>query len=211
LEDAIGKYLTRYEYHPIPISLSEDELAEYSLLSRKISILITQQKEDDRETQETLKTLLIKRTRIIAAAEQKLPELLAMLIEHIKTAKRNEEEVRDILVYCAPGTHKDVLKSVADLGLRCHEFVHTVSLSDREKILAQFAKGMIQVLVAIKCLDEGVDVPSTRVAYFLASTTNPRNLFNVEDESCAVFRERQKRKSTILLYSRILPRILIET
>src|SRR5699024_8667698 len=28
--------------------------------------------------------------------------------------------------------------------------------------------------VAIKCLDEGVDVPSTRVAYFLASTSNPR-------------------------------------
>src|SRR5690606_8259292 len=26
----------------------------------------------------------------------------------------------------------------------------------------------------IKCLDEGVDVPSTRCAYFLASTSNPR-------------------------------------
>ena len=30
------------------------------------------------------------------------------------------------------------------------------------------------MLVAIKCLDEGVDVPSTKTAYFLASTSNPR-------------------------------------
>jgi len=47
-------------------------------------------------------------------------------------------------------------------------------LSDREKLLEQFASGDIQVLVAIKCLDEGVDVPSTRTAFILASSTNPR-------------------------------------
>ncbi|MEM5687276.1 helicase-related protein [Bacillus cereus] len=41
-------------------------------------------------------------------------------------------------------------------------------------MLEAFADGTIQVLVAIKCLDEGVDVPSTRSAYFLASTSNPR-------------------------------------
>lgn len=28
--------------------------------------------------------------------------------------------------------------------------------------------------MAIKCLDEGVDVPSTRIAFVLASSTNPR-------------------------------------
>ena len=28
--------------------------------------------------------------------------------------------------------------------------------------------------MAIRCLDEGVDVPSTQVAYILASTSNPR-------------------------------------
>jgi superfamily II DNA or RNA helicase len=44
----------------------------------------------------------------------------------------------------------------------------------RETILCQFAKGDIQALIAIHCLDEGVDIPSTQTAYFLASTTNPR-------------------------------------
>jgi superfamily II DNA or RNA helicase len=32
----------------------------------------------------------------------------------------------------------------------------------------------LQALAAMKCLDEGVDVPSTRTAYFLASSSNPR-------------------------------------
>ena len=60
------------------------------------------------------------------------------------------------------------------LGLRSREFVYDVSLKDRRKILQQFAVGDIQVLVAIRCLDEGVDVPATRMAFFLASTSNPR-------------------------------------
>src|SRR5699024_1050919 len=46
--------------------------------------------------------------------------------------------------------------------------------SDREKLLKMFELGQIQVLVAIKCLDEGVDVPATKTAYFLSSTSNPR-------------------------------------
>ncbi|MCP4109899.1 MAG: hypothetical protein GY749_30995 [Desulfobacteraceae bacterium] len=47
-------------------------------------------------------------------------------------------------------------------------------MSERTKVLDQFEKGIIQALIAIKCLDEGVDVPSTQIAFFLASTTNPR-------------------------------------
>ena len=41
-------------------------------------------------------------------------------------------------------------------------------------MLTMFEQEQIQVLVAIKCLDEGVDVPATKTAYFLASTSNPR-------------------------------------
>ena len=47
-------------------------------------------------------------------------------------------------------------------------------MKERGKVLKYFSIGEIQILVAIKCLDEGVDVPSTREAYFLASTSNPR-------------------------------------
>ena len=48
------------------------------------------------------------------------------------------------------------------------------SNKQRQVVLEAFDQGAIQILVAINCLDEGVDVPATRTAYFLSSTSNPR-------------------------------------
>ncbi|MEG1313655.1 MAG: helicase-related protein [Bacilli bacterium] len=47
-------------------------------------------------------------------------------------------------------------------------------LSEREQIIKQFKEGKIQVLVAMKCLDEGIDIPSADIALLMSSTTNPR-------------------------------------
>jgi len=58
--------------------------------------------------------------------------------------------------------------------LRTHEFVHDVDLQTRAKVLKSFSQGDIDCLVAIRCLDQGVDIPATKRAYILASSTNPR-------------------------------------
>ena len=50
----------------------------------------------------------------------------------------------------------------------------TSESSDREKMLADFASGELDVLTSMKCLDEGVDVPRSELAIFCASTGNPR-------------------------------------
>lgn len=173
IDQAIGKYLTPYTYNPIPVHLTADELMEFEELSQKISLL-NKKIEKSADVREMLKRLLMKRARIIAGAEQKLPLLIGMLKNKIRGSRQNDEKIRGILIYCAPGLHKNVLIAVSNLGLKCHEFVHTVSNTDRAKILKQFTNGEIQLLVAVKCLDEGVDVPSTKTAFFLASTTNPK-------------------------------------
>lgn len=49
-----------------------------------------------------------------------------------------------------------------------------MSAKKRKKILKNFADGEIQVLIAIKCLDEGIDIPAARTVFFLSSTSNPR-------------------------------------
>ena len=174
LEQAIGKYLTPYEYKPELVTLGAIEMDLYEDVTSQISKFLSFSDEEDKENKEVLKKLFLKRAMIMAKAEEKLERLLRLLKEIIQKSQEKHEEVSHILVYCAPGTHKNVLCAIANLGLRCHEFVHTVSLNDRQKILDQFAKGQIQVIVAIKCLDEGVDVPSTKTAFFLASTSNPR-------------------------------------
>lgn len=173
LEDAIGKYLTPYRYYPQLVSLSDDETEQYEELTARITVL-AQASEQDTDAREILKKLLLQRARIISSAEEKLPTMLMLLKSLMHENQRDGHKTRDILIYCAPGTHKAVLQSVSALGLLCHEFVADVSLPDRERLLQQFAVGDIQVLVAIKCLDEGVDVPSTRTAFILASSTNPR-------------------------------------
>jgi len=173
IDQAIGQFLTPYEYFPQLVSLTDEEAELYRELTQKI-VAIAASAEHDHEIHERLKKLLLQRSRIISSAQQKLPALLQLLRGMQEDSRQRGNEPTGILIYCAPGRHREVLQAVAALGLRCHEFVHDVSLPEREKLLSQFDIGEIQVLVAIKCLDEGVDVPSTKSAFILASSTNPR-------------------------------------
>lgn len=173
LEQAIGNFLTPYEYYPQLVSLTDNEVDQYEELTHRILAIASAGKIDE-DAKERLQALLLERSRILYAAQAKLPALLNLLHKIIDEHVEANEEPRGILIYCAPGHHKEVLQLVSGTGLRCHEFVHGVSLPEREKLLQQFAGEDIQVLVAIRCLDEGVDVPSTRMAFIMASSTNPR-------------------------------------
>lgn len=173
LDQAIGEFLTPYEYYPQLVNLTSEETEHYEEITQKI-VAISSAAKHNPELGERLSKLLLQRARIISSAQQKLPSLLRLLRGMLDESHQSGDELNGILIYCAPGGHKEVLKAVAAQGLRCREFVHDVSLTDREKLLCQFEAGDIQVLVAIKCLDEGVDVPSTKTAFILASSTNPR-------------------------------------
>lgn len=174
LERAIGTFLTPYRYFPILASLSADEREDYEELSERIAKLACRDSEHDVDSKERLKKLLLLRTQIVSRAQNKLPLLLKVLQRRIGECGEAGVELRDVLIYCAPGKHREILGAVSALGLRCHEFVHTVSMNKREAVLRQFQEGDVQALIAIHCLDEGVDIPSTQTAYFLASTSNPK-------------------------------------
>lgn len=171
LDKAITEgFLVPYDYHPELVRLTEDEYESYRELSAQI-VRMAAAAEDDRQVREVLKRILLKRAAIVWGAEQKLPTLLRLIDEE---RAKDADGLKHTLVYCAPGEHGAVLRALAERGLRCHEFVHTVSVRQRREVLARFAAGDIEVLVAVRCLDEGVDVPATKRAYFLSSTSNPR-------------------------------------
>lgn len=156
--------LTEYVYHPVIADLTDEELEKYENLTRRLIYLYGDEKANKDEISEVNR----KRSLIISRAEQKKDILFSMF------AAKKREEVSHTLVYCGPGEVDLITKNLADLGYRVHRFDSAVPLKERMKILEAFDQGYIQILVAIKCLDEGVDVPSTREAYFLASTSNPR-------------------------------------
>jgi superfamily II DNA or RNA helicase len=60
------------------------------------------------------------------------------------------------------------------LNMDVRRFTSEEPIDDRRHIKDDFAQGRLQALIAIKCLDEGVNIPSIRTAFILASTTNPK-------------------------------------
>lgn len=187
LKDAIDNdMLTPYYYHPITISLTTSELAQYMELTEKIRKNVHKDKAGKIRLSEYAKMLLIKRARIVAGAAEKLTKLHETIGEY--------KEDSQILVYCGATTLHDVdyredappieearqIDIVLDmlgneLGMRVSKFTSEEDADERERLKANFAEGsQLQALVAIRCLDEGVNIPSIRTAFILASSTNPK-------------------------------------
>ena len=178
--------LTPYYYHPVSVSLNEEELGEYLELTSKIRKNIHADKNGKVKVSEYAKMLLIKRARIVAGAAGKIETLMQLIKDY-----RDDNQ---ILVYCGATTMHDVdyqegkppidearqIDIVAkmlgnDLGMRVTKFTSEESAEERERIKADFAEGThLQALVAIRCLDEGVNIPSIRTAFIMASSTNPK-------------------------------------
>jgi superfamily II DNA or RNA helicase len=172
LKDAIGKYLSRYFYYPHLVYLTEDENEEYLELSEKIAKIYAVSG-DRADSNDALKLLLLKRSRIINKAENKLPTLMRLVKE--------ERQSLFNLFYCGDSI-EDGARQVDrviymlghEIGMNVHPFTSQESKKERAELLSRFSRGDLQGLVAIRCLDEGVDVPATKTAYILASSTNPR-------------------------------------
>ena len=165
LAEAIEReILTPYYYYPVLVELTLEEMATYRDLSARIGKLLAQKRDrDDKQ----LSMLLIKRAELLNTAENKIEALGALLPK--------SSAVTHSLIYCAPGQIDTVMQLVGfDRRIRAHRFTAHEDARTRAELLKRFAEGDLQALAAIRCLDEGVDVPSTRTAYLLASSSNPR-------------------------------------
>ena len=166
-------YLTPYYYYPIIVDLTSEEYSEYRDLSTKIAQAIARKKHNNEKI--SLSALCNQRQRIINNAENKYYEFKKLLKEH--------EDIDKLIVYCSDKQIDKVQKILNEENIiPQHRFTHKESssktlkelFSERESILYNFEKGNYRALVAIKCLDEGVDVPVAENAIILSSTSNPR-------------------------------------
>ena len=169
LEQAIeNNKLTEYYYYPHIVEFSEIEMKKYNNITKKIVHILQRKNEDNEKDDENLTQLYMRRVNLINKAANKMEEFINDL------KKEDLTSLKHTLVYCAKGEIDTVVKRIYELGVKVSRFNFEVKNKERENKLEMFEKGMIQVLVAIKCLDEGVDIPATQRAYFLASTSNPR-------------------------------------
>lgn len=185
LKEAItaGK-LTPYYYYPVLVSFNEEELHEYVEITDKVAKILKKVPHGD-DLPQSAERLLIKRARIIAGAQEKVVKLKEVITPY--------QNANHLLVYCGAtrveslylnetAIDSDDQRQIDEatsllgnvLGMRVTQFTAAEDSKQRELIKEQFSKGEIQALVAIKCLDEGMNIPGIETAFILASSTNPK-------------------------------------
>lgn len=169
LQDAIAAgRLVNYEYFPHIVHLSDDESELWKKFTKQIRFELakTQKKDAYGRLTEKAKMLLIQRSRIAKKAGAKTG-LAAGVI------KKEFQEGQSWLVYCEDsGQLDEMLSKLRDEGFSPLEYYSNMP-GDKVEALNWFKK-FGGILVSIKCLDEGIDIPAVSHAFILASSQNPR-------------------------------------
>lgn len=177
--------LCNYYYYPIKVYLEEDELENYNTLSEILLKYIKINNDGSVEYSKKAEMILIKRARIVAGARMKLKKLEEVASKFIGD--------NHLLVYCGSTTVVDsdfdenkitdeeirqvdaVTSILHNIGITSSQFTSKEDAKTRELLIKEFDSGkIIKALVAIRCLDEGVNIPSIDKAIILASSTNPK-------------------------------------
>ena len=165
-------YLAQYDYYPKKVGLSSNELSEFNDLSQQIKELYPMNIKEESKGYQALK---FKRANVIKNAESKYECLREILREY--------DELDHLIVFCSPQQIDEVLRILKEEGVSpVHEFTNKQGtkkskqfggISEREYLVNKFDEGYFKSLVAIKCLDEGVDIPSATTVIIMSSSTNP--------------------------------------
>jgi superfamily II DNA or RNA helicase len=159
--------LTNYEYYPSFVTLTDDEQEQYDRFTTKIRRQVAfNSRSRDASSWDRLQQLLIARARIIKNAAAKPACAAAILADRYRDGHR-------WLVYCDNREQvADVRGMLADRGIRSWEYFRGMEGDPDNTLKAFDVNG--GVVVSIRCLDEGVDIPASDHALILASSRNPR-------------------------------------
>lgn len=163
IEDAIeNEFLSEYEYYPICVRLTEEENDRFLRKSKQLAQELNKEIPDE----DIIDKLRRERSLILKQASNKLLKLRELINDGYNFVNS--------VVYCGQGKDADgdsiidsVTKALYEGGLVVSQF--TSNTPDRKKVLYEFEHGYFDTLAAIRCFDEGVDVPKLDKIYIMAS------------------------------------------
>lgn len=185
IKDALSEYnpitgkhfLVNYHYLISKVSLNSDESVAYREISNRVSKL-WRMRDSNLEASELLERLMEKRANIIRNAEGKYYEL-----ERILEKLSENGPIDNLIVFVSPQQITEVMNILARKDIIFHKLTEKEGIrpekrfggiSEREHIISKFKSKEYQAIVAIKCMDEGIDIPTADVGILMASSTNPR-------------------------------------
>lgn len=172
--------LTKYYYYSIFVYLNEEEQEKYKELTEKIIKASNFDSNGEIVMTKSAEKYALERARIVAVASDK--------INALREVMKNHSSERNLLVYCGTGKVSSIdgaeIRQIDEVcRILGNEFKMNVArytseedIKTRLQIAERFKSkdDELQALVAMKCLDEGVNIPCIKTAFILASSTNPR-------------------------------------
>ena len=176
IEYAIEKgYLIKYNYYPIYVDATCEDERKFDFYTKLMSSCFKNNVCIDMEGLAKHKRA---RLRVISMAENKITKIDWILSQ--------VTEQDHFIVYCGDGRlyesdasegvrHIQFIKDIlTERGFKVCQFTANESMDERMKIVESFNKGMIDTMVAIRCLDEGINIPSIEGALLLSSNDDYR-------------------------------------
>lgn len=175
IEDALEKgFLVPYYYYPIYVNATDDEEESFKKISFKISQCFNGETLVDADK---LNKLIRSRLRLMSMAAEKEERIT----EFIKQIKDKDH----FIVYCGDGQIGDtkdeeikhiqfVKNNLDSLGYKSSQFTASEDIKRRMELVEMFNSNEIDSLVAIRCLDEGINIPSIKSALILSSNDDYR-------------------------------------
>lgn len=176
LEYAIdNNYLVHYNYYPIYVNATESEERSFE---RYTNLMASCFKNNVCIDVENFAKYKRSRLRIISMAQEKI-DRIHWILSHVR-------EDDHFIIYCGDGRlfeeqrgeevrHIQYVKDIlTNMEYRVNQFTAEENIKERMQVVNSFNKGMIDALVAIRCLDEGINIPSIKGALILSSNDDYR-------------------------------------
>ena len=176
IEDALERgFLVPYYYHPIFVDSTQEDEEKFNYFSARAASCFRNNVCIDYDK---LVIAVRGKLRAISMAEEK-QERIRSIIGEVK-------EQDHFVVYCGDGKlfdnntgeelrHIQSIKRVLSAaGYKASQFTAQEDMKERMELVDAFNKGEISALTAIRCLDEGINIPSIKSALILSSNDDYR-------------------------------------
>lgn len=180
-------YLMEYCYYPRVVFLNDMEMEKYAYLTKELMKMFDS-KTGSFKNETLAKRLLMLRKQVLHKAENKLSALSNIIREigeeHLKFCfvyvPEGKENIDESESYLQDDDSEFLIEKMLQTiknefhNTTCNIYTGNINRSSRKALLGGFANGDIDVLLAMKCLDEGIDIPRAEIGIFASSTGNPR-------------------------------------
>ena len=196
IESALERgFLVPYYYYPIYVNATDSEVTQFRSYNQKILSCF---KNGRCINPDLLVKSLRGRLRVISMSSEKM-ENIDQIVEQI-------DEKDHLVVYCGDGKlfddqtgaelrHIQAIKKVlSQHEYKASQFTATESMDDRMELVDAFNKGELTALAAIRCLDEGINIPSIKSALILSSNDDYREFVQRRGRILRLYKNKQYAK-----------------